>query len=158
MMCDLLILHWTHSNIITYYVIPIHFTLNYAACAHIKWWCHHNCRYLEESRPQTPQRRPPSVAQTPEVIQVAPAQSPAALNQSASALNQSASALNQSAGSQVVAVQSEPDVSSSTVTETQMNTVSEGEWVLKSDGQLTPRGEWSVSYRGISMCESSIIW
>ncbi|KAF6028388.1 hypothetical protein EB796_013277 [Bugula neritina] len=95
-------------------------------------------RYLEESRPQTPQRRPPSITQTPEVIRVAPAQSPAALNQSASALNQSA-------GSQVVAVQSEPDVSSSTVTETQMNTVSEGEWVLKSDGQLTPRGEETLA-------------
>ena len=41
----------------------------------------------------------------------------------------------------------EPDspVGSTTVSETNMNTVSEGEWILKSDGQLTPTGE---AYRG----------
>ena len=45
------------------------------------------------------------------------------------------------------AVQSEePEspVGSTTVSETNMNTVSEGEWILKSDGQLTPTGNENI--------------
>lgn len=48
------------------------------------------------------------------------------------------------------AVQSEdPDspIITTTVSETNMNTVSEGEWILKSDGQLTPDSELFSTHR-----------
>ena len=81
------------------------------------------------SRPHTPLR---VLSAQSEVIQVQPAQSEVVRVLP-----------SQSEVIQVAPSQSLPDSPSSTttITDTQMNTVSEGEWILKSDGQITPRGK-----------------
>ncbi|XP_067931030.1 TALPID3 protein-like [Watersipora subatra] len=84
------------------------------------------------SRPQTPVR-PPSAQ--PEVIQVEPVQPPSRVTTPV-----------QSKVIHVAPSQSEADSPGSiSLTDTQMNTVSDGEWLLKSEGQITPRGEETLA-------------
>lgn len=103
---------------------------------------------------EQPTSRPASRQQTPKPASRPQTPQRTALNQSATTpyeLNQSGSAPPDVVQSEIVqvapAAQSEDlysPVGSTTVSETQMNTVSEGEWILKSDGQLTPTGNTCI--------------